>query len=158
MCAASSYDDECIDDDVFAEPDFSVTAPRATSKKALSRVPQYRPAQSHNVQWLASPARKAGTPKASVSSTSQWQPARAREQFVRNSCKLFVLNEVACNDALGDPDIMVPWEQVQYVQVQSTDEQACPICLGPIIAPKMTRCGHIYCWYAGSVWRDVDLT
>lgn len=85
--------------------------------------------------------------KQSSSPASYHTPApRSRESFVRTTCRMFVLNEVSPLEAESDPDASIPWDSVEYVQVQCDDDQRCPICLGPPIAPKMTRCGHIFCW------------
>lgn len=46
-------------------------------------------------------------------------------------------------------DTPVPWEDVEAVLVPYSPSQSptCPVCLdSPIIAPRMTCCGHIFCW------------
>lgn len=62
---------------------------------------------------------------------------------------------------LHDPDLPLPWHDVAQVLVptSSMDGMAghrpsdasfeathCPICLGAPSAPRMTRCGHVYCY------------
>ncbi|KAJ9119677.1 hypothetical protein QFC22_003387 [Naganishia vaughanmartiniae] len=63
-----------------------------------------------------------------------------------------------------DPDLFFPWQQILQVIVPTTSALAlaeghepssrsstaegmtCPICLGHPIAPRMTKCGHIFCF------------
>lgn len=47
---------------------------------------------------------------------------------------------------LTNPDDYVDWVDVQQVVLNSTDELSCPICLCAPIAPRMTACGHIFCF------------
>lgn len=58
---------------------------------------------------------------------------------------------------LNDPDLPLPWQDIVQVLVPLTSDvthgtvnsdQAgtCPICLSPPTAPRMTRCGHVFCY------------
>ncbi|KAI8926053.1 hypothetical protein BC831DRAFT_458297 [Entophlyctis helioformis] len=47
---------------------------------------------------------------------------------------------------LFDPDIIVEWEDIDQVIMPTSKDQACPICLSPPVAPRVTKCGHVYCW------------
>ncbi|RMZ75417.1 hypothetical protein DV738_g5498, partial [Chaetothyriales sp. CBS 135597] len=45
-----------------------------------------------------------------------------------------------------DADVHVEWEAVlQVLGTAETQSTNCPICLSPPVAPRMTRCGHIFC-------------
>lgn len=52
---------------------------------------------------------------------------------------------------LYDPNENVEWKDVQQVifnMINATDVQ-CPICMEPLskmLTPRITKCGHIYCW------------
>jgi hypothetical protein len=47
---------------------------------------------------------------------------------------------------LVDPDIFVNWDNVIQVLMFSNKPVTCPICLSPTSSPKITKCGHVYCW------------
>jgi hypothetical protein len=47
---------------------------------------------------------------------------------------------------LHDPDLLVDWEKIEEIQVDSHEPISCPICLYEPCAAKMTKCGHVYCW------------
>ena len=45
-----------------------------------------------------------------------------------------------------DADTYVSWDTVlQVLASAETQEASCPICLSPPVAPRMPKCGHIYC-------------
>jgi hypothetical protein len=47
---------------------------------------------------------------------------------------------------LIDPDVFANWDNIVQVMVNNTKPQACPICLSVPVSPKMTKCGHVYCY------------
>jgi hypothetical protein len=48
---------------------------------------------------------------------------------------------------LHDHDALVPWEWIRAVVWKAPfDDFQCPICLEPPTAPRMTSCGHIFCF------------
>jgi hypothetical protein len=45
-----------------------------------------------------------------------------------------------------DADVYVSWDAVlQVLASAETQEASCPICLSTPVAPRMAKCGHIYC-------------
>ncbi|PSK34904.1 hypothetical protein B9Z65_1487 [Elsinoe australis] len=45
-----------------------------------------------------------------------------------------------------DADIHLDWNKILQILVSSQSQQAsCPICLGTPTAPRMAKCGHIFC-------------
>ncbi|KAF2010713.1 hypothetical protein BU24DRAFT_426928 [Aaosphaeria arxii CBS 175.79] len=45
-----------------------------------------------------------------------------------------------------DADVHLEWDQVLQILASSESQDAsCPICLGTPVAPRMARCGHIFC-------------
>ena len=135
---------ECTEDDddehVFdLETDYHVTG-RPASKKASLKIVQ----APHKAQGRA-PQSPLKSPSAKYSAFQQ-STSFAREQYIRVNCKFFVLKGTDCSDVAADPNTIASWDVVEYLQIQVHDEPVCPICLGPPLAPKMTKCGHIYCW------------
>ncbi|CAG7853806.1 SubName: Full=Related to human transcription regulator Staf-5 {ECO:0000313/EMBL:CCA67768.1} [Serendipita indica DSM 11827] len=78
-----------------------------------------------------------------------------RERFV-NSAYRFILKPSVTADYtvhFVDPDIYFQWGDIAQILVpysssSNVDEgnSTCPICLGTPIAPRMTKCGHVYCY------------
>eukprot|EP00042_Codosiga_hollandica_P023980 m.98159 g.98159 ORF g.98159 m.98159 type:complete len:601 (+) comp51386_c0_seq2:509-2311(+) len=73
--------------------------------------------------------------------------AQARELFVNATCKFVTCLDFEITPYLADSDALLPWDKVEYVVMQSEVDLTCPICLGPPVAAKVTRCGHVYCWH-----------
>lgn len=45
-----------------------------------------------------------------------------------------------------DPDVVVPWDRILQIVASSESQAAsCPICLCDTVAPRMAKCGHIFC-------------
>lgn len=60
-----------------------------------------------------------------------------------------------CTMHFANPDAPLPWQDIVQVVMSSTSDLAvtaaqsdatCPICLSPPSAPRITRCGHVYCY------------
>lgn len=47
-----------------------------------------------------------------------------------------------------DPEALTEWSSVEQVLLwyDDTSPQTCPICMDTLRAPKITKCGHIFCW------------
>lgn len=86
-----------------------------------------------------------------TAATAPW----ARERFV-NSAYRFVLKPSVTADYtvhFVDPDIYFQWPDIIQILVPHTSSSLtgegntmCPICLGAPVAPRMTKCGHVYCY------------
>jgi hypothetical protein len=47
----------------------------------------------------------------------------------------------------GNNNSQIKWDDINTVIYYSTEIYTCPICLDKrIVSPKITRCGHIFCW------------
>ena len=46
----------------------------------------------------------------------------------------------------GDPDVHLDWDDVlQILASEDAQSTSCPICLSTPVAPRITKCGHIFC-------------
>ena len=70
------------------------------------------------------------------------------QHYLQATCQ-FVLSDSAdlVNHTI-DPDAIVDWDVVEQVVLKQggSEPTACPICLFPPNAAKLTLCGHVYCW------------
>lgn len=58
----------------------------------------------------------------------------------------FVIKASAKRKTNDSPDSLIDWSLIEQINIQTSDEPQCPICLYPPVAAKVTRCGHVYCW------------
>ncbi|XP_017127279.1 RING finger protein 10 [Drosophila elegans] len=68
-----------------------------------------------------------------------------KEQFLQANFQ-FVIRSGAKAEVNGSPDTLIDWSYIEQINIQTTEELQCPICLYPPVAAKLTRCGHAYCW------------
>ncbi|OMJ21365.1 putative RING finger protein [Smittium culicis] len=73
------------------------------------------------------------------------QPFYEREVFVNSNFRFMLKNKQFDTKILTDPDFKPDWDDVEQVIVPSNDSLSCPICLEKLTAPRVTRCGHVYC-------------
>ncbi|KAI8816071.1 uncharacterized protein EV422DRAFT_572133 [Fimicolochytrium jonesii] len=79
-------------------------------------------------------------------SSAYYEPYN-KERFVNANFR-FIMDESGDYTVnVFDPDVIVNWESIVQAVVPITKPASCPICLSPPIAPKVTKCGHVYCWH-----------
>lgn len=76
------------------------------------------------------------------------KPKYDTRQYLQANCQFIVRAGVDYFPHTQDPDILVDWDLIeQLILKQSGSEPtACPICLFPPTAAKISRCGHVFCW------------
>ncbi|EDV97777.1 RING finger protein 10 [Drosophila grimshawi] len=73
------------------------------------------------------------------------QPRYNKEQFLQANFQ-FVIRSSAKAQVNSSPDTLIDWSLIEQINIHTTEEPQCPICLYPPVAAKLTRCGHAYCW------------
>lgn len=70
-----------------------------------------------------------------------------KDRFVQANYRFIVKDRTgAYNKNVIDPDVGVEWDDIVQVHLSTDEPYLCPICLDVPTIPKMTKCGHIYCW------------
>ncbi|KAH7324502.1 hypothetical protein B0I35DRAFT_424323 [Stachybotrys elegans] len=72
--------------------------------------------------------------------------AADKARYVHANYRFVVNPEASYTKHAADADLHLDWENVMQV-IASTESQAasCPICLSEPVAPRMAKCGHIFC-------------
>mmetsp|Transcript_13819 Transcript_13819/g.27963 ORF Transcript_13819/g.27963 Transcript_13819/m.27963 type:complete len:746 (+) Transcript_13819:95-2332(+) len=70
-----------------------------------------------------------------------------KEKFVQATYR-FVVDKQKADEAKcrADPDYCVDWNAVEQVIYPTHTVPDCPICMDKPVCPKITKCGHIFCW------------
>ncbi|XP_042858461.1 RING finger protein 10-like isoform X2 [Penaeus japonicus] len=77
---------------------------------------------------------------------SSHTPKYSKEHYLQANCQFVVKEGEDYSVYSADPDLLVEWKLVEEVRLHAFEAPACPICLHPPTAAKVTRCGHIYCY------------
>ncbi|CAM1501018.1 Fc.00g101800.m01.CDS01 [Cosmosporella sp. VM-42] len=72
--------------------------------------------------------------------------AADKARYVHANYRFIVSPEGAYSKLAADADIHLDWSLVMQI-IASSESQAtsCPICLSEPVAPRMAKCGHIFC-------------
>lgn len=69
-----------------------------------------------------------------------------RERYVHANYRFIVDPRGDYHDQAEDADIHLDWNNIlQVIGSPKTQAASCPICLGEPTAPRMAKCGHIFC-------------
>ncbi|KAI3620139.1 hypothetical protein CBS9595_002106 [Malassezia furfur] len=76
-----------------------------------------------------------------------------RERYVNAQYRFVMKPTYDCTAQIADADAPLPWADIEQVLVCATSDLPnahsdtnCPICLSAPSAPRMTRCGHVFCY------------
>ncbi|KAG0260988.1 hypothetical protein DFQ27_003233 [Actinomortierella ambigua] len=67
-----------------------------------------------------------------------------KERFINANFRFLVNPKSDYTPSMVDPDVRIRWEDIEQVLISV--QQACPICLQPPVAARITKCGHVYCF------------
>mmetsp|Transcript_4165 Transcript_4165/g.12516 ORF Transcript_4165/g.12516 Transcript_4165/m.12516 type:complete len:621 (+) Transcript_4165:351-2213(+) len=73
----------------------------------------------------------------------------SRERFVQANFTFCIKREGISAPQISTADFVLPWESIEMVLVNVNavePDYTCPVCLDAFSAPKMTPCGHIFCY------------
>ncbi|KAH9964134.1 hypothetical protein BC827DRAFT_1189134 [Russula dissimulans] len=139
-----------------SNPSTPKRAPKSPSAQSLNHLLNFSlpPRQTQQAQSLPRRSRRHGT------SHGVWN----KERFV-NAQYRFVMNPLGDYTVhFADPDIFFQWQDILQVIIPRSSALAaaaagggdnpsreegsttCPICLSPPTAPRMTKCGHVFCF------------
>lgn len=72
--------------------------------------------------------------------------ASDKARYVHANYRFVVSPERSYSTHAADPDVHLDWASVMQVLASSQSQEAsCPICLSEPVAPRMAKCGHIFC-------------
>ncbi|KAL9029350.1 MAG: hypothetical protein Q9196_002396 [Gyalolechia fulgens] len=95
--------------------------------------------------------RSGGTGSFGAGSTSRASPAAARntqslKKQHKNQRRPRLADEDAAAESNLDADVHLDWANVLQILASAKSQMAnCPICLSSPVAPRMAKCGHIFC-------------
>lgn len=73
--------------------------------------------------------------------------AFSKERFFHANFRFLARDDLPNRTAFDiDPDALLDWSSIELVVVPASGEVRCPICLDVPLAPRITRCGHFFCW------------
>ncbi|KAK0386719.1 hypothetical protein NLU13_6554 [Sarocladium strictum] len=72
--------------------------------------------------------------------------ASDKARYVHANYRFVVSPDRSYSTHAADPDVHLDWTSVLQVLASSQSQEAsCPICLSEPVAPRMAKCGHIFC-------------
>lgn len=84
--------------------------------------------------------------RARVRRYSNHTPKYSKEHYLQANCQFVVNDQGDYSVYSANQDLLVDWSFIEEVRLHVSEAPACPICLHPPVAAKVTRCGHIYCF------------
>ncbi|OMJ29608.1 putative RING finger protein [Smittium culicis] len=117
----------------------------ASSKKSFKGKRKEKVVMNHLLNFSLTPRVINQAPILKRSHAKNSQPFYEREVFVNSNFRFMLKNKQFDTKILTNPDFKPDWDDVEQVIVPSNDSLSCPICLEKLTAPRVTRCGHVYC-------------
>lgn len=71
---------------------------------------------------------------------------RDRDRYVHANYRFIVSPTGTYTGQASDPDMKVSWDLIMQIIASSVSQSSsCPICLSEPVAPRMVKCGHVFC-------------
>ncbi|KAI5462717.1 RING-15 protein [Mariannaea sp. PMI_226] len=69
-----------------------------------------------------------------------------KTRYVHANYRFIMSPESTYEKQAADPDVHLEWSHVmQIIASSESQSSSCPICLSEPVAPRMAKCGHIFC-------------
>ncbi|KJZ72460.1 hypothetical protein HIM_08129 [Hirsutella minnesotensis 3608] len=88
--------------------------------------------------------------------------AADKSRYVHANYRFVVSSDASYSKHAADADLFLDWSNVlQIIASAESQSASCPICLSEPVAPRMAKCGHIFCLsclirYMNSTANDAD--
>ncbi|KAJ3335815.1 hypothetical protein HDU83_009878, partial [Entophlyctis luteolus] len=97
------------------------------------------PPRSQPISVVASPRRR---------KQSQTTVPYNKEKFMNSNYRFILKPSASYAQHLRNPDSPISWSNILQVVIPFSSGACptCPICLSDPVAPRVTRCGHVFCY------------
>ncbi|KAJ5562250.1 hypothetical protein N7461_001011 [Penicillium sp. DV-2018c] len=126
-----------LDDDEYNE---SAAMKSTTSRKGQTSI-------THLMNFSLPPRPQYQPPPRNVRRYTSWGAAAVdKSRYVHANYRFIVMPNQNFHAQAANADVHLDWASVLQVLVSAqTQAASCPICLSTPVAPRMARCGHIFC-------------
>ncbi|KAE8365478.1 hypothetical protein BDV27DRAFT_126802 [Aspergillus caelatus] len=124
------------------------------SESAIMRSTNSRKGQTsitHLMNFSLPPRPQYQTPPRNIRRYASWglgsgHHAMDKARYVHANYRFIVTSNRGYHAQAANADVHLDWDSVLQVLVSAqTQSASCPICLSTPVAPRMARCGHIFC-------------
>ncbi|KAJ5518487.1 hypothetical protein N7453_000909, partial [Penicillium expansum] len=126
-----------LDDDEYNE---SAAMKSTTSRKGQTSI-------THLMNFSLPPRPQYQAPPRNIRRYTSWGAGTVdKSRYVHANYRFIVMPNQNFHAQAANADVHLDWASVLQVLVSAqTQAASCPICLSTPVAPRMARCGHIFC-------------
>jgi hypothetical protein len=124
-----------LDDDAIAEASAMRSTTSRKGQTSITHLMNYSIRPSHNSSSAYFPTSHRYRPRAN--------PSDDRSRFVYGNYRFII--DPDYDYQMIDADKQVDWNHILQIIASSDSQSGCPICLETPVAPRMVKCGHIFC-------------
>ncbi|KAJ5405602.1 hypothetical protein N7465_006886 [Penicillium sp. CMV-2018d] len=126
-----------LDDDEYNE---SAAMKSTTSRKGQTSI-------THLMNFSLPPRPQYQAPPRNIRRYTSWGAGAVdKSRYVHANYRFIVMPNQNFHAQAANADVHLDWASVLQVLVSAqTQAASCPICLSTPVAPRMARCGHIFC-------------